>query len=91
MEVILEFLRRSYLVFHLLTVQKIYLLNTTIDYFLSSKRFDVPLTNFWFVLQHLRIENMSFKFYYLNAKSFTTFLPYYVIGLGMQNLLYLAN
>ena len=41
------------------------ILNTTIDYILSTKRFDVPLTNFWFVLKHLCIENMSFKFYNL--------------------------
>ena len=34
-------------------------LNTTIDYILSTKRFDVPFTNFWFVLKHLYIENMS--------------------------------
>ena len=54
--------------------------NTTIDYILSTNRFDVPLTNFWFVLKQLYIENMSFKFYYLNAKSF---LPYDMIGLAI--------
>ena len=59
------------------------ILNTTIDYFLSTKRFDVPLSHFWFILKHLWIENMSFKFYYLIVKSFTKFLPYYIIGLGM--------
>ena len=36
------------------------ILNTTIDYILSTKRFDVPLTNFLFVLKHLCIENISF-------------------------------
>ena len=64
------------------------ILNTTIDYILSTKRFDVPLTNFWFVLKHLCIENMSFKFYNLIVNSFTKFLPYYIIGLGIKNLLY---
>ena len=59
------------------------ILNTTIDYILSTKRFDVPLTNFWFVLKHLCIENMSFKFYYLIVKSFANFLLYYIIGLGI--------
>ena len=59
------------------------ILNTTIDYILSTKRFDVPLTNFWFVLKHLCIENMSFKFYNLIVNSFTKFLPYYIIGLGI--------
>ena len=39
------------------------ILNTTIDYILSTKRLDVPLTNFWFVLKHLCIENIYFKFY----------------------------
>ena len=57
------------------------ILNTTIDYVLSSKRFDVLLTNFWFVLQNLCIENISFNFCYLNFKSVTTFLPYDIIGL----------
>ena len=59
------------------------ILNTTIDYTLSTKRFDVPLTNIWFVLKHLCIENMSFKFYNLIVNSFTKFLPYYIIGLGI--------
>ena len=59
------------------------ILNSTIDYILSAKRFDVPLTNFWFVLKHLCIENMSFKFYNLIVNSFTKFLPYYIIGLGI--------
>ena len=59
------------------------ILNTTIDYILSTKRFDVPLTNFWFVLKHLCIENMSFKFYNLILNSFTKFLPYYIIDLGI--------
>ena len=59
------------------------ILNTTIDYIFSTKRFDVPLTNFWFVLKHLCIENMSFKFYYLIVKSFANFLLYYIIGLGI--------
>ena len=59
------------------------ILNTTIYYILSSKRFDVPLSNFWFVLKHLCIENMSFKFYNLIVNSFTKFLPYYIIGLGI--------
>ena len=67
------------------------ILNTTIDYIVSTKRLDVPLTNFWFVLKHLCIENMSFKFYNLIVNSFTKFLPYYIIGLGIQNLLYLVN
>ena len=35
------------------------ILNTTIDYILSTKRFDVRLTNFWFDVKHLCIENMS--------------------------------
>ena len=51
-------------------------LNTTIDYILSTKRFDVPFTNFLFVLKHPYIENMSFKFYFLIVKSFIKFLPY---------------
>ena len=59
------------------------ILNTTIDYILSAKRFDVPLTNFWFVSKHLCIENMSFKFYNLIVNLFTKFLPYYIIGLGI--------
>ena len=59
------------------------ILNTTIDYILSTKKFDVLLTNFRFVLKHLCIENMSFKFYNLIVNSFTKFLPYYVIGLGI--------
>ena len=67
------------------------ILNTTIDYILSTKRFDVPLTNFWFDLQQLCIENMSFKFYNLIVNAFTKFLPYYIIGLGIKNLLYLVN
>ena len=33
------------------------------DYILSTKRFDFPLTNFWFVLEQLCIENMSLEFY----------------------------
>ena len=53
--------------------------NITIDYILSIKRFDVPLTSFWFVLKQLCIENMSFKFYNLIVNSFTKFLPYYII------------
>ena len=54
------------------------ILNTTIDYILSTKRFDVLLTNFRFVLKHLCIENMSFKFYNLIVNSFTIFtLLYY--------------
>ena len=79
MEVILEFL------FSISSFNdtKIHLLNTTIVYILSAKRFDVPLTNFWFVLKRLRIENMSFKFYNLIVNSFTKFLPYYIIGLGI--------
>ena len=59
------------------------ILNTTIDYILSTKIFDVPFTNFWFVLKHLCIENMSLKFYNLIVNSFTKFLLYYVIGLGI--------
>ena len=59
------------------------ILNTTIDYILSTKRSDVPLTNFWSVLKHLCIESMSFKFYNLIVNSFTKFLPYYIIGLGI--------
>ena len=58
-------------------------LNTTFDYILSTKRFDVPLTNFYFDLKHLCIENMSFKFYNLILNSFTKFLPYYTFGLGI--------
>ena len=64
------------------------ILNTTIDYILSTKRFDVPLTNPWFVLKHLCIENISFKFCCLNVKLFTKFLLYYyIIGLGIYHLL----
>ena len=59
------------------------ILNTTIDYILSTKKFDVLLTKFRFVLKHLCIENMSFEFYNLIVNSFTKFLPYYVIGLGI--------
>ena len=66
-------------------------INTTIDYILSTEKFYVPLTNFWFVSKHLCIENISFKFYCLIFKSFTKFLPYYIIGLGIQHLLYLVN
>ena len=58
-------------------------LNSTFDYILSTKRFLVPLTNSRLVLKHLGIDNMSFKFYYLNVKSFTKFLSYYIIGLGI--------
>ena len=59
------------------------ILNTTIDYILSIKRFDVPFTNFWSFLKHLCIEKMSFKFYNLIVNSFTKFLPYYTISLGI--------
>ena len=61
------------------------------DNILSTKRFDVPLTNFWFVLKHLCIKNMSFKFYNLIVNSFTKFLPSYIIGWGIYNLLHLVN
>ena len=53
------------------------ILNTTIDYIVSNKRFDVLLTNFRFVLKHLCIENMSFKFYSLNFNFFTKFLCWF--------------
>ena len=53
------------------------ILNTAIDYILSTKRFDDPLTNFRFVLKHLCIENMSFKFYSLNFNFFTKFLCWF--------------
>ena len=59
------------------------ILNTTIYYILSTKRFNILLTNLWFVLKHLCIENMSFKFYDLIVNSFTKFLPYYIIVLGI--------
>ena len=59
------------------------ILNTTIDYILSTKRFDIPRTNFWFVVKHLCIENMSFKLENVIANSFIKFLPYYIIGLGI--------
>ena len=59
------------------------ILNTTIDCILSSKRFDILLTNSWFVLKHLCIEDISFKFCCLNFKLFTKFLPCYFIGLGI--------
>ena len=59
------------------------ILNTTSDYVLSTKRLNVPLNNSWFVLKHLRIEDISFKFYCLNVKWFTKFLRYYIIGLGI--------
>ena len=59
------------------------ILNTIIGYILSTKRFDVPLTSFWFVLKHLCIENVSFKFYNLIVNSFTKFLLCYIIGLGI--------
>ena len=55
------------------------MLNTTIDYILSTKRFYVPLTNSWFVLKYLCIENMSLKFYYVNVKLFRL-IPYYIVG-----------
>ena len=58
-------------------------LHMTIYYILSTKRFDVPRCNFWFVLKHLCIDNMSFKFYNLIVNLFTKFLPYYIIGLGI--------
>ena len=54
------------------------ILSVTVDYILSTKRFDVPLTNFLFVLKHLCIENMSFKFYDLIVNWFTKFLPNYI-------------
>ena len=53
------------------------------DYILSAKRFDVPPTNFWFILKHHCIDNMSFKFYNLILNLFNKFLPYYIIGLGI--------
>ena len=59
------------------------ILNNTIDYILSTNVPDVPLTNFWFDLQQLCIENMYFKFYNLIVNAFTKFLPYYIIGLGI--------
>ena len=59
------------------------ILNTAVDYILSTKRFDVPPTNFWFVSKHLCTENVSFKFYNLIVNSFTKFLPYYDICLGI--------
>ena len=55
----------------------IFILITTIDYIFSTKRFDVTLTNFWFVLKHLCIDNMSFKFYSVIVNSFTKFLLLY--------------
>ena len=76
-EVIVEFLSRSYLVFLPFTKNKS-ILSATVDYTLSTKRFDVPLTNFLFILKHLCIENMSFKFYNLIVNWFTKFLPNYV-------------
>ena len=66
---------------------KYIILNTTIYYALSTKRFGVPLTNSWFVLKYLCFENMSFKFDYLNVNSF---LQYYIV-LGIWNLLCLVN
>ena len=54
-------------------------LYTTSDYILSTKRFDVLLTNSWFVLKHLCTEDISFKFCRLNVKSFTKFLPYILL------------
>ena len=59
------------------------ILNTTTDYIHSAKRFDAALTNFWFFLNHLCIENMSLQFYNLIFNSFTRFLTYYVIRLGI--------
>ena len=68
-EVILEPLRHCFLVFLFFIDEKnTSILNTTIDYIHSTKRVDVPLTNFWFILKHLYNENISFKFYYLNVK-----------------------
>ena len=53
-EVILEPLRHSFLVFLFFIDEKnTSILNTTIDYIHSTKRVDVPLTNFWFILKHL--------------------------------------
>ena len=84
MEVILEFLRRFYLLFVPLNDTKNKsILNTTIDYNLSTKSFNVPLTNFWLVLKHLCTDNLSFRFYNLIANSFTKFLPYHIICLGI--------
>ena len=37
------------------------ILNTTIDYILSTKTFDIPLANSWFVLKHLCIEDHFFQ------------------------------
>ena len=62
------------------------ILNTKIDYILSTKRFDVPLTNSWFI--YLGLENMSFKFYYLNIKSFVSF--HYIVILGYACSIYFA-
>ena len=66
-------------------------LNTVIDYIPSTQRFDVPLTNFWFILKHLCIENRSFKFYYLNIKLFTKFLQCYIICLSIYHLICLVS
>ena len=62
------------------------ILNTKIDYILSTERFDVPLTSSWFI--YLGIEKMSFKFYYLNIKSFVSF--HYIIILGYACSIYFA-
>ena len=61
----------------------LFILNTTIDYIFSAKRFGVPPANSWFVLKHLCIENILFKFCCFNVKSFTKFLPCYTTGLGI--------
>ena len=56
------------------------ILNTTIHYILSTKRFNAPLTTFKI---SLCIENVFFKFYSFIVNSFTKFLPYYIIGSGI--------
>ena len=64
------------------------ILNTTIDYILSTKDLMslLPTFDLFFNISSLKI---SFNFHFFNAKSFTKFLPYYIIRLGIYHLRYL--
>ena len=54
------------------------ILNSAIDYILSTKRSDVPLTSSWFVLKHLCIEDISFNFdVYMLNRLLSSYLIYY--------------
>ena len=76
---ILEFLRRSYLVFVPLTIQKVRILNTTIDIIFSQLKdimsllptFDLFL--FLILFLNLCIENMSFQILLFNSNRLLSF------------------